>query len=97
MTVTKADWIDALRSGEYRQHQGALSNANIAQELDKATAFCCIGVLAKIAGMKKQTPETSAYDLASTLTHGHQGRLVVMNDKEHKSFAEIADYLEALP
>ena len=38
----KAEWLDALRSGEYKQANGAL------HEIDPATgaaSFCCLGVL----------------------------------------------------
>jgi hypothetical protein len=46
--VTKQEWIDALRSGEYDQCTGALG------KLDPDTgamSYCCLGVLATIAGV----------------------------------------------
>lgn len=36
----KAQWLTALRSGEYKQGTGALRNGN---------AFCCLGVLCDLA------------------------------------------------
>lgn len=36
----KADWVSALRSGEYSQAQGALQ---------KGGGFCCLGVLCEVA------------------------------------------------
>lgn len=94
--VTKTDWVVALRSGEYKQHVGSLSNAKVASNLSKATAFCCIGVLGKIAGITTSSGESSAYNLASRLTGGRQETLVNMNDKYGRSFLEIADYLDTL-
>ena len=49
--VTKQQWIDALRSGEYDQCKGALG------KLDPDTgamSYCCLGVLATIAGVGHQ-------------------------------------------
>ena len=46
--VTKQAWIDALRSGEFNQCTGALG------KLDPDTgtmSYCCLGVLATIAGV----------------------------------------------
>ena len=35
-------WVAALRSGDYKQHQGGLAN-------DKRTRHCCLGVLCELA------------------------------------------------
>ena len=35
-------WVEALRSGEYTQHKGALANAD-------RTEHCCLGVLCELA------------------------------------------------
>lgn len=40
----KTNWVKALRSGRYRQGQGALKNSD--------GAYCCLGVLAAIQGAK---------------------------------------------
>lgn len=41
----KALWLDALRSGEYGQFQGALKGVNE----DGEASYCCLGVLTDIA------------------------------------------------
>jgi hypothetical protein len=40
-TLKKEEWIEALRSGEYRQGTDHLYNSG---------AYCCLGVLCRIAG-----------------------------------------------
>ena len=40
-----ADWTAALRSGKYEQGQNALCDGS---------AFCCLGVLAEVAGFEKR-------------------------------------------
>lgn len=42
---TKAAWIKALRSGEYRQGQGVLQRRS-----KKGPSYCCLGVLATVKG-----------------------------------------------
>jgi hypothetical protein len=39
----KAKWVEALRSGEFKQAQGTLHDA-------KHDSYCCLGVLCKVAG-----------------------------------------------
>ena len=39
----KTKWLEALRSGEYKQCQGSLT--------DNGGGYCCLGVLAKVAGL----------------------------------------------
>jgi hypothetical protein len=41
----KALWLTALRSGEYKQHQGALKGFNE----DGEVGYCCLGVLVDLA------------------------------------------------
>jgi hypothetical protein len=38
----KAKWVEALRSGEYKQGKGLLAEDN---------KFCCLGVLCEVSGM----------------------------------------------
>jgi hypothetical protein len=45
-TKIKRDWLEALRSGEYKQGQMALVNATTNPEVDQ---FCCLGVLCDLA------------------------------------------------
>ena len=49
--VTKQDWIDALRSGEFKQCTGALAKRD---PETGTTSYCCLGVLATIAGVGVQ-------------------------------------------
>lgn len=42
--VTQA-WVDALRSGDYRQTRGVLSRV----DMDGSKGFCCLGVLCNLA------------------------------------------------
>ena len=92
----KADWLKALRSGEYRQAQASLRHRG---------AFCCLGVLADIQGAKwvngspifDGVENDSAADLeprfAGGLRRATQQTLADMNDKG-ESFKKIADYIE---
>lgn len=85
----KSKWVKALRSGEYKQYRGALC-------LDGA--LCCIGVGAVVAkpGFKPDNFSLT-HDAAEFfgLADEHIDLLVAMNDEDEKSFAEIADYIEA--
>lgn len=82
----KAKWVAALRSGEYKQGQGDYYDSAM-------NAHCCLNVLALVANngvlpARRISIEKKAGDdgVLSTLTN--------MNDSG-KSFAEIADYIEA--
>jgi hypothetical protein len=46
----KQKWIDALRSGKYKQGDGYLCNTD-ENGVDK---HCCLGVLAEVAGVKRE-------------------------------------------
>lgn len=89
----KADWIAALRSGEWKQARG---------QLHKDGAYCCLGVLCEVAGIAHND-----MDCLSDPVRGY-GPLYVMlggrdrvdtltnkNDFERAPFAEIADWIEA--
>jgi hypothetical protein len=39
----KAKWVEALRSGDFKQAQGVLHDA-------KTDSYCCLGVLCKVVG-----------------------------------------------
>jgi hypothetical protein len=88
----KAKWLEALRSGRYRQGEGAL------RVDDK---FCCLGVLCDLiapgewmGGVFRANEVFLPESLNSTLGIGEQDlELAEMNDSG-KSFAEIADYIE---
>lgn len=45
--ITRKQWIEALKSGEYKQGKNALWGTNICGE----KRFCCIGVAADLMGV----------------------------------------------
>lgn len=105
----KAKWIDALRSGTYKQGQYALWN-------DSSNEYCCLGVLVNLLYPEGWKPRVKA---AGTVDFDYKGNhcgggyiplvlaqelemngasiseLVNMNDTKRSSFAEIADWIEA--
>ncbi len=95
-------WIEALRSGEYKQCQFAL---------EKSSGNCCLGVACRVAYLKEgvslvldEVGRLSGGSLASqiyvkawlSLPDCIQDNLIKMNDIKNCSFLEIADYLETL-
>lgn len=96
----KAKWVEALRSGEYKQCQ---------QYLRIDGGHCCLGVLWNVHGGRwydmergdgmiygiAESDSTSLDDQLSKLGVGSTQifDLISMNDGG-KSFAEIADYIE---
>jgi hypothetical protein len=95
----KTDTLVALRSGKFRQAQGRLKDDG---------GYCCIGVICVVAGYHidedldrierpdgTRGPDTPYSALDDFQLDGPaRGELVRMNDGG-KSFAEIADYIEA--
>lgn len=93
----KADWVKALRSGEYRQERNNVGR--VEQKL-----LCCLGVGAVVADPSIILIDTNqAVD--ELCKHGFTGwdgenyssvaqHLISLNDNELKSFIEIADYIE---
>ena len=93
----KSQWIEALRSGKYKQGTGYLRpNEN---------RFCCVGVLLDViapdewdggAHRHGQIAEMPM-DLRETvgLSPPQVDSLYQMNDEYGKTFSEIADYIEA--
>jgi uncharacterized membrane-anchored protein len=104
-TITKQDaqkWANALRSGEYKQTQGALQDER---------GFCCLGVACKIfipegeqvtyrgflsggvPSIQDNAPEW--LDGINYYTNKLLGRgLTELNDLEALTFDEIADVIE---
>ena len=91
----KAQWVKALRSGEYQQLQPGRSSWT------KHGRHCCLGVLAEL----KELDTSPTSDLRSKFVSFGIPRdaldlLVRMNDgnefdnTRRHSFAEIADYIE---
>lgn len=94
MKPTIQKWIDALRSGKYKQANGTLH--------DPVTGgFCCLGVYCHVVtkDSKAYLSEGSegpdqAYDkFEHILGHNLKYELMKMNDNG-KTFAEIADVIE---
>ena len=77
-------WVEALRSGKYRQACGVLRA--------ESGAFCCLGVLREIRGSWEGLSNNEI------LTHDELLDLVDRNDGSggypRHSFPEIADYIE---
>lgn len=86
--VTKEEWIAALRSGEYKQIRGGLITSQ---------GYCCLGVYLSEANKKNN----DSYNIIDDVSKLHPDitveKCIKMNDREFKTFAEIADYLESLP
>jgi hypothetical protein len=104
---TKAAWITALRSGDYKQTQEALCDD---------VGYCCLGVLAEVMTGPGAWNESNYHDNLAhplqeplsemlqddVLPEKVQSILSEMNDGgnsawdgEPKTFAEIADWIEA--
>ena len=98
----KEKWIEALRSGEFKQGRRQLKS----DEGD----YCCLGVLATIAGYDPTSEETRhnweaylnediqdqmdlSYEIQTKLAEMNDGKLF-RNIPQH-SFLEIADWIEA--
>ena len=88
-STLKADWLAALRSGEYQQAEGELCSSD--------GALCCIGVLGRVAGREithMQDDFRQPYYSVVEVMLPEYRELASMNDRG-KSFSEIADYIEA--
>lgn len=92
----KKEWIDALKSGKYKQGQYTLRNRN--------DEYCCLGVLADVCDntgwsryadiwLHSNSGGSSAYLSISDLDMQTQLVLTEMNDSR-KDFLEIADWIE---
>lgn len=99
----KADWVKALRSGEYRQARGLLK--------DTTGGFCCLGILCKVTGLEIRDDgfgvvgadtitNTAMYQPIFDILGGHSksSQLSTRNDgtssMRPQTFPEIADYIE---
>lgn len=100
----KDAWVAALRSGEYRQARGALTTRIFDDEADDGAygtyGYCCLGVLMEIA-----CPDSKyLWEYSATIADTERGRVglklddhehcIKMNDIEHKTFPQIADWIE---
>lgn len=93
----KRVWLEALRSGQYKQGRYFLRTGN---------SYCCLGVACEVFGPGFKGSGDNPYRAVDTgaagLWYGNasgpqqrvMGQAAVLND-ELASFEEIADYLEA--
>jgi len=94
----KAEWLKALRGGNYKQAQSELKNEN--------NGYCCLGVLemcglgevepdAHYSGRSLTTPSSDAlYSMGISPSEFPLTTLIHMNDTLANTFSEIADYVE---
>lgn len=101
----KQKWVEALRSGKYRQSSGYLQHGD---------GFCCLGVLCDVidpnswadssrlvAGdiSAKHWKDSSVFSLPAAtlneinLTYDEEGELIGLNDND-RPFEEIANHIE---
>lgn len=106
----KRAWVAALRSGQYKQGQGALCKIN-----GKERRFCCLGVLCDLGKSKSWVPSPLAEDGQMLAFHqdgrgwvaslpsriakqinlnGDEHAILVQMNDSGKSFKEIADWIE---
>lgn len=83
----KAKWVEALRSGKYRQTR---------REFEDQVGFCCLGVLCKVAGVSTSSgPLGNNWEFVdSHVGNGTSWKLAMMNDSGEMTFHDIADYIE---
>lgn len=106
----KAKWVEALRSGKFRQGDGALARLK-----NKRYEYCCLGVACAIQPTIERTQQAQE-GVYESVTYGlfdgeqyylseaqrkaigldyHAGQaLATMND-DGATFAQIADWIEA--
>lgn len=87
--ITKQEceiWIDALRSGKYKQGHGMLRT-----ETSEGVEFCCLGVAQELFDLKHSSPD---YVTPEWLKTAIQVELAYLNDDRNDSFSEIADHIE---
>lgn len=94
-------WIEALKSGEYKQTQGRLAN------MDK-TSFCCLGVAAEVCQWDYSPVDSSLahlpYESIGLLSPSGYPKnlpdvkaLYSLNDRYDWEFDKIAEHLLAHP
>ena len=92
-------WIEALRSGKYRQGEGVLA----AQDDDGVYSYCCLGVLGRVCGLSNQDLDGRRMPRDSStcqepwhtgLDNATESTLASLNDNSRLSFEKIADIIE---
>ena len=105
----KAKWVEALRSGKYKQCHSYLTDYLVDDEGHDTdeVGFCCLGVAAVSLGIEElgsateltslQEVDEDIKDVLSQLFVGPtdvEGQLIKMNDNLGVSFTGIADWIE---
>lgn len=87
--ILKQKWVDALRSGEFKQLTPGGAHWK------RGDKHCCLGVLGELLGEHERMKEHSFSRVLRDLSalEDWYDPLIEMNDSG-KSFAEIADYIE---
>lgn len=80
-------WLDALRSGEYKQCGFSMHNAGM---------YCCLGVAAELIGCIDDANKYEIVNELYGLEWGESIDLMGMNDKDQKTFPQIADEIEKM-
>lgn len=106
MSDIKKKWVEALRSGRYKQGSGRLVTVRgLGSEEDH---FCCLGVLCEIDLEVSRLGEIYKFPDGGkergSVSHGYRSKrfvdptdvveLISMNDASRMSFSQIADYIE---
>jgi len=90
-SVNVSTWLQALRSGEYKQYTGSMVGP-------EPKCYCALGLGLKLTGFfKTRRFLSSAGPYLEThlgLNAPQRARIVIMNDDEKLSFDQIADTVE---
>jgi hypothetical protein len=85
-------WIEALKSGEYKQGKYLLNNNN---------KYCCLGVADKVCKLNEEDPESLYSSHKSVglvddegVMKGNKDCLSNLNDEKDWNFEEIANLLQ---
>lgn len=103
----KAKWLEALRSGEYKQGRFQLctregEGEGFLGKVAEVDLFCCLGVLNEILNLGCSDDEARLWitnkdgsrEQLPILDNNIQEYLIHMNDYKGMSFAQIADWIE---
>lgn len=100
----KANWLSALRSGEYRQVRGSMSRMLHGRDAHPCRGYCAVGLLAKTLGVHDNDLADSGscvlplrlseFKVAASTLFANKTALVDLNDEEKLSFNELADIIE---
>lgn len=90
----KTEWLEALRSGAYKQTDGTMKRTL----KDGSTGYCCLGVLCEAVLGEHIVTETqggtSLYKAAESVWTRNLNRSVIQMNDEDMTFIQIADFIE---